>query len=68
MLTAVRGAPAWLGLREPRSIEAEILSMADRLSGHEDLHHRCAPEAGSGFGDYHPHLKYQTYVTAEAVG
>jgi 3'-5' exoribonuclease len=43
MINAVRGAPEWAGLRTPRSLEAEILSMADRLSGHQDLHQRCAP-------------------------
>ena len=66
MLNAARGAPAWLGLREPRSLEAELLSIADRLSGHEDLHRRCMPTEGrSGFGGYHPHLGQRTYVTRE---
>lgn len=64
MINAVKGAPAWLGLREPRCLEAEILSMADRLSGHEELHSRCAPQDGeSGFGGYHPHIGRRTYVT-----
>lgn len=66
MLNAARGAPSWLGLREPRSLEAELLSVADRLSGHEDLHRRCMPkERKSGFGGYHPHLGHRTYVTRE---
>lgn len=66
MLNAARGAPAWLGLREPRSLEAELLSMADRISGHEDLYRRCAPKDGrNGFGGYHPHLGHRTYVTRE---
>lgn len=66
MLNAARGAPGWLGLREPRSLEAELLSIADRLSGHEDLHRRCMPKEGkSGFGGYHPHLGHRTYVTRE---
>lgn len=67
MLNAARGAPSWLGLREPRSLEAELLSVADRLSGHEDLHRLCAPKEGrEGFGSYHPHLGHRTYVTREA--
>jgi 3'-5' exoribonuclease len=66
MLNAARGAPGWLGLREPRSLEAEFLSIADRLSGHEDLHRRCMPTEGmNGFGSYHPHLGHRTYVTRE---
>jgi 3'-5' exoribonuclease len=44
MLNAVRGAPNWIGLRTPRSPEAEILSMADRLSGNQDLYQRCGSE------------------------
>jgi 3'-5' exoribonuclease len=60
-LTAAKGAPAWLGLREPRSIEATILSMADRLSGEEELYQRLAPSVG-GFGRYHKQLKYRPFV------
>jgi 3'-5' exoribonuclease len=67
-LNAAKGAPPWLGLREPRCIEAEILSAADRLSGNEDLHRRCAPHDGTmGFGNRHPHIKYRTYVTGRAA-
>lgn len=66
MLNAVRGAPDWIGLRNPRSLEADLLSMADRLSGSEDLHRRCAPPDNvTGFGRYHPHLGHRTYVTRE---
>lgn len=61
-LTAAKGAPAWLGLREPRSIEATILSMADRLSGEEELYQRLAPAEG-GFGRYHKQLQYRPFVT-----
>jgi 3'-5' exoribonuclease len=32
-ITAAKGAPDWLGLREPLSLDAHILSMVDRLSG-----------------------------------
>jgi 3'-5' exoribonuclease len=60
-LTAAKGAPAWLGLREPRSLEATILSMADRLSGEENLYARLAPAEG-GFGRYHKQLKYRPFV------
>jgi len=60
-LTAAKGAPAWLGLREPRSIEATILSMTDRLSGEEDLYGQLATAEG-GFGRYHKQLKYRPFV------
>lgn len=54
-LTATKGAPAWMGLREPQSLEASILSKVDRLSGEGDLHRKVATK-GDGFGQYHPHL------------
>jgi len=63
VINAARGAPAWLGLREPRCLEAEILSMADRLSGRGDIHARHAPMDGqSGFGTRHMGGR-RTYVT-----
>ncbi|NJA89813.1 HD domain-containing protein [Rhodocyclus tenuis] len=61
-LTAAKGAPQWLGLREPRSLEATILSMADRLSGEEELYGRLAP-VEDGFGRYHPHLRGRPFVS-----
>lgn len=61
VLTSARGAPAWLGLREPQSLEASIVSMADRLSGQSDLVEQHAPRR-SGFGRYHPHLKGSPFV------
>lgn len=64
-LTAVKGAPDWMGLREPQSLEASILSMADRLSGQHDLVERCAPET-DGFGRYHKHLRGRPFVVGEA--
>ena len=60
-LTAVKGAPAWTGLREPASLEASILSMADRLSGQGDLTESMAPES-DGFGGYHKHLNGRPFV------
>ena len=61
MINAVKGAPSWIGLREPRCLEVDILAMADRLSGQEDVHARCAPEDGqAGFGAYHAHVGYRT--------
>ena len=63
-LTAVKGAPEWMGAREPQSLEAMILSMADRLSGHLDLIQQCAPET-EGFGHYHKHLKGRPYVVTD---
>lgn len=64
-LTSARGAPVWLGLREPQSMEAIILGTADRLSGQSDLLERHAP-ARSGFGRYHPHLGGRPFVLAPA--
>ena len=63
-LTAAKGAPVWLGLREPLSLDATLLSMADRLSGQGDLHLRMAP-AQDGFGRYHRHLGGRPYVVAD---
>lgn|SRR5574337_190537 len=65
-LTAAKGAPGWLGLREPQSLDATLLSMADRLSAHSELMGRYAP-ADAGFGRYHPHLGARPYL-AEAPG
>jgi 3'-5' exoribonuclease len=59
-LTAGKGAE-WLGIREPVSIEALLLSTADRLSGQIDLVDRMAPNQ-PGFGEYHKHLKGKPYV------
>lgn len=63
-ITAAKGAPAWLGLREPCSLDAHILSMVDRLSGHAELLARHAPVRG-GFGAYHRHLGGRPYVLRE---
>jgi 3'-5' exoribonuclease len=62
-LTSAKGAE-WLGIREPMSLEAAILSSADRLSGQADLVRRQAP-AGTGFGHYHRHLKGRPFVVGE---
>lgn len=60
VLTAAKGAE-WLGIRNPLSVEAPILSAADRLSGHVELVSAARPDA-SGFGAYHPHLKGRPFV------
>jgi 3'-5' exoribonuclease len=61
-LTAVPGAPAWMGMREPATPEAMLLSMADRASGHADLmNHHMAPDGG--WGRSHPHMKTQPFTT-----
>ncbi|WP_031407424.1 MULTISPECIES: HD domain-containing protein [Thiomonas] len=62
-LSAVAHAPRWMGLREPQTPEAEILSLADRLSGTDDLMQRCLPDAG-GWGHYHRHLGRQPFRVA----
>ena len=63
-LTAAKGGE-WLGIREPVSLEASLLSAADRLSGQMDLVGRMAPE-NPGFGNYHKHLKGRPYVVGES--
>lgn len=65
-LTSARGAPEWLGLREPCTLDAVLLSVADRLSGQIELMARHSP-ADAGFGRFHPHLRGQPYVVAARV-
>jgi 3'-5' exoribonuclease len=62
-MTATRGGER-LGLREPVSLEAAILSAADRLSGEANLVERLAP-FDSGFGRYHKHLRGRPYVVRQ---
>lgn len=45
-LTSAKGAPDWVGVRESRSLEAMLLSTADRLSGHQYLVDQLAPQGG----------------------
>lgn len=61
ILTSAKGAPPWLGLREPQSLEAKLLSMADRASGEGQLIRRHAPRS-TGFGQHHRHVGMQPYV------
>jgi len=63
ILSAVAYAPAWMGLRAPQLAEAELLSMADRLSGSDDLLRRLLPD-GAGWGAYHKHLGRRPYRVA----
>ena len=60
-LTSARGAPDWLGLREPCTLDAVLLSAADRLSGQIELMARHSPPE-AGFGRFHPHLRGRPYV------
>lgn len=59
-LTAAKGAE-WLGVREPVSLEATLLQVADRISGQVDLVGTHAPTR-PGFGRYHRHLRGRPYV------
>lgn len=63
LLAAVAHAPAWMGLRDPQTPEAELLSVADRLSGGDDLMRRLLP-ADAGWGAYHKHLGRRPYRVA----
>ena len=56
IMTAVPHAPDWMGLRQPVTPESLLLSMADRLSGHDDLMELTVNKDG-GFGRFHKHLK-----------
>jgi 3'-5' exoribonuclease len=58
--------PEWLGLREPCTLDAILLSAADRLSGQIELMARHSP-AQAGFGRFHPHLRGQPYVVGTSV-
>lgn len=60
-LTAIKGAPDWMGFREPITPESLIISTADRLSAQHDLFEQTATEQ-NGFGKYHRHLKGKPYV------
>lgn len=60
-LTASKGAPDWVGIREPVSPEANLLSIADRLSGTDDLFRQTITTHG-GFGKYHKHLRGRPFL------
>jgi 3'-5' exoribonuclease len=64
-ITAAKGAPDWLGLREPLSLDAHILSTVDRLSGQADLVSPPRRAGQGGFGAYHRHLGGRPYVVRE---
>jgi hypothetical protein len=59
-LTAGVGAD-FLGIRRPATLEAEILSLADRLSGDSDLFRQNAREQ-PGLGRYHNHLQGRPFL------
>lgn len=59
-LTAIQGAPDWMGIRSPVMIEAIIMSHVDNLSGKQALWQSLAIE-DTGFGKSHPHLKARPY-------
>ncbi|PKO43536.1 MAG: metal-dependent phosphohydrolase [Betaproteobacteria bacterium HGW-Betaproteobacteria-22] len=62
-LTATKGVPDWVGIREPVSPEANLLSIADRLSGQDDLYAQTMPST-EGFGRYHRHLRGRPFLVA----
>lgn len=59
-LFSAKNAPAYLDIRESCMLEAEILSMADRLSGSQNLHQQVGHRS-SGFGARHEHLRARPY-------
>lgn len=67
VMTAVKGAPDWLGLRIPRRLEAVILAKADSISSEADLFSRNA--AGDGrAAQFHPHLGVRPYEIGAMAG
>ena len=63
-ITATKG-PWELGLRDPKTPEAILLSLADNASGKGDLVARLAAEEG-GWGTAHPHLNGNAPYTVNA--
>lgn len=61
ILTAVKGAPQWIGLKEPASPECTLLSVADRLSGEADLLNQTM-SSDKRFGKYHKHLRGRPFM------
>ena len=61
ILSAAPNAPDWLGIRQPALPEAHLLSIADRLSGQEDLIRKTINMNG-GFGQHHKHLKSPPFL------
>jgi 3'-5' exoribonuclease len=61
ILTAIPHAPDWMGIRAPVTPESLLLSMADRLSGHDSLMVQTVSPSG-GFGRYHKHLKSSPFT------
>lgn len=61
ILTAIPHAPDWMGMRAPVTPESLLLSMADRLSGHDSLMVQTVSPSG-GFGRYHKHLKSSPFT------
>lgn len=61
IMTAIPHAPEWMGLRAPMAPESLLLSVADRLSGHDDLMARTVNREG-GFGRRHRHLEAPPYT------
>lgn len=59
-LSCGKGAE-WLGIREPSTPEATLLSMADRLSGEKSLLDQCANDNG-GWGQKMPHRRVQPFT------
>ena len=59
-LSAAPHAPRHLGLRDPQTLEAFVVSLADRASGTAELIERCMPRK-AGWGTYHTQLGFSPY-------
>lgn len=65
-LTCVKGAPPWLGLREPQRVDATILQVADHLAVQRELRGRAAPFR-IGFEHFRPQFGMRPIVPPPAV-
>lgn len=63
LMHAMTSAPnaEWLGIRSPMTPESTILSIADRLSGEQDMTLALASKNG-GWGNRHPHRKGKPFT------
>ena len=68
LLHALTAAPnaERLGIRNPSTPEATILSMADRLSGESALTTQLAKQNG-GWGSLHPHRKWKYFTIPQEL-
>lgn len=65
-LTATQGIQNWTGFRPTQTLEAEILSAADRVSSYADMLFQLAPE-GLGAGGTHESFRGRPFLAVPEV-